>query len=73
MGSELLQAMLVDILEPIVITSPCQECQLTVGEQESLIEGVDSTYTLAAHRVTFRPSLRHSNSPLPFASALHFM
>jgi hypothetical protein len=31
------------------------------------------TYTLAAQRVTFLPSFKHSISPFPFASALHFM
>ena len=34
---------------------------------------VDGTYTLAAHRVTFRPSFKQSSSPLPPASVLHTM
>lgn len=35
--------------------------------------GIESTYTDAAHRVTFRPSLKHSTSPLPLLSVLHSM
>ncbi len=31
------------------------------------------THTLAAHRVTFRPSRIHSSSPFPCASVLHTM
>ena len=31
------------------------------------------SYTLAAHLVTLRPSFKHSVSPLPYASVLHFM
>lgn len=34
---------------------------------------VGDAYTLAAHRVTFRPSFMQSSSPLPFASCLHTM
>lgn len=36
-------------------------------------ESKDNTHTLAAHLVTLRPSLMHSNSPRPYASVLHFM
>lgn len=31
------------------------------------------TYTLAAQRVTFLPSFKHSISPRPLASSLHFI
>lgn len=33
----------------------------------------NKTYTLAAQRVTFRPSRRQSSSPRPLASSLHFI
>jgi hypothetical protein len=36
-------------------------------------DGVQSTYTLAAHLVTLRPSFKQSSSPFPLASALHIM
>jgi hypothetical protein len=47
--------------------------QLMGGQWKLLMRARNMTYTLAAHRVTFLPSLRHSNSPLPFASVLHFI
>lgn len=68
MGLEFLQAMGVDVLD----TVPDQHThthapflyRTTLARQ---------TYTLAAQRVTFRPSFKQSNSPRPLASSLHFM
>lgn len=34
---------------------------------------IATTYTLRAHRVTLRPSFKHSNSPFPGFSFLHCM
>ena len=52
---ENLQAVLVDVFEPD--SSPYQRI---VANAASL-----STYTLAAHLVTFLPSFKQSNSPRP--------
>lgn len=62
-GIELLEAVGVDILDPTEISHAHKHQEQQ--ERES--------YTLAAQRVTFLPSFKHSSSPRPLASALHFM
>lgn len=69
---ELLQAVGVDVLD----TGTSQRWALFgwllhEGNRAKIKDGI--TYTLAAQRVTFRPSFKHSISPRPFASSLHFM
>ena len=46
---------------------------LRVAILHILLQAFGCTYTLVAHLVTLRPSLKQSNSPRPFASVLHFM
>jgi hypothetical protein len=55
MFSEDLQTILIDVFESI-----CSPVSYFLP-----IEKIVSTYTLAAHLVTFRPSFRQSSSPRP--------
>lgn len=48
-----------------------KHCQCFRNSSKQLL--LMSSSTLAAHRVTFLPSFKHSVSPLPFASVLHSM
>lgn len=63
-GLELIQAVGVDVLDAVKrsASSPRMSDKLEIA-----------TYTLAAQRVTFRPSFKQSISPRPLASSLHFM
>lgn len=62
-GLELVEAVGVDVLDAVT------------GQYLLLDPKVNhkATYTLAAQRVTFRPSFKQSISPRPLASSLHFM
>lgn len=89
MPAELLQAVRVDVLEPVIpmLALPSSLSRIcpslpTQGfaaphEQDEMRggggQGVSTTYTLAAHLVTLLPSFRHSSSPRPAASVLHCM
>jgi hypothetical protein len=59
-GAELVEAVVVDVLDPA-----------GVSVREITLRG--QAYTLAAQRVTLRPSFMHSSSPRPLASVLHIM
>src|SRR5689334_22205139 len=67
-GAELLEAGLVDVLESVAqsvpIGPPFPNPKIPIHPRKKHRIG-KGTYTLRAHRVTRRPSFRHSNSPLP--------
>jgi hypothetical protein len=72
--AELCQAVLVDVLQPVLqvrSSSLLRTFPHPIFAWSAQASGY--TYTLVAHLVTLRPSLRQSNSPRPFASVLHFM
>lgn len=72
--AELSQAVLVDILQPDFQVRKSSLLLHFLSYSSPIHLGTPGyTYTLAAHLVTLRPSLKQSNSPLPFASVLHFM
>lgn len=61
MRAERLEAACVDVLDACLVSGFWAR------------RGSVTTYTLRAHRVTLRPSFRHSTSPRPGFSALHCM
>ena len=60
MFPELFEAVFVNVAQAVMGQ------KMDIGEEQS-------TYTLAAHLVTLRPSFKQSSSPFPLASALHIM
>ena len=80
MGPELLEAILVDVVDPVISSQSAVYSKNFPGLiappllRPSIFQAQGiSTHTLAAHLVAFLPSRMHSISPFPCACVLHTM